>query len=123
LGTVLENENAGEFDDCQHGTTGRGSTSGGQAIYKMGSDIESTRAMALSLKDPETDSLARQVASLTGETLTEAVRVALRERLRQERIKRGERPWDEAAIQAIIDRCASLPELDTRTGDEILGYD
>ena len=30
--------------------------------------------MALSLKDQETDSLARQVASLTGESLTEAVR-------------------------------------------------
>jgi antitoxin VapB len=79
--------------------------------------------MALSLKDPETDSLARQVASLTGETLTQAVREALRERLRQEQIKRGERPWDDGAIQAIIDRCAALPVLDDRTDDDILGYD
>ena len=79
--------------------------------------------MALSLKDRETDSLARQVASLTGETLTQAVRGALRERLRHEQLKRGERPWDDAAIQAIIDRCAALPVLDTRGEDEILGYD
>jgi len=79
--------------------------------------------MALSLKDPETDSLARQVASLTGETLTEAVRTSLRERLRHEQLKRGERPWDDAAIQAIIDRCAALPVIDDRTDDEILGYD
>jgi antitoxin VapB len=79
--------------------------------------------MALSLKDPETDSLARQVASLTGETLTQAVRTSLRERLRHEQLKRGERPWDDAAIQAIIDRCAALPVLDDRTDDEILGYD
>jgi len=79
--------------------------------------------MALSLKDPETDSLARQVASLTGETLTEAVRTSLRERLRHEQLKRGEQPWDDAAIQAIIDRCAALPVLDNRTDDEILGYD
>ena len=35
--------------------------------------------MALSLKAPETDSLARQVARLTGETLTEAVRTSLLE--------------------------------------------
>ena len=79
--------------------------------------------MALSLKDRETDSLARQVASLTGETLTEAVRGALRERLRHEQLKRGERPWDDDAIQAIINRCAALPVLDTRSDDEILGYD
>jgi antitoxin VapB len=77
--------------------------------------------MALSLKDPETDSLARQVASLTGETLTEAVRGALR--LRDEQLKRGERPWDDAAIDAIIERFNALPVLDTRTPDEILGYD
>ena len=79
--------------------------------------------MALSLKDPETDSLARQVASLTGETLTEAVRGALRLRLRDEQLKRGERPWDDAAIDAIIERFNALPVLDDRTDDEILGYD
>jgi antitoxin VapB len=43
--------------------------------------------MALSLKDQETDSLARQVANLTGESLTEAVRGALRLRLRDEQLK------------------------------------
>ncbi len=79
--------------------------------------------MALSLKDEETDSLARQVAALTGETLTQAVRGALRLRLREEQLRRGERPWDDAAIDAIIKRCAALPILDTRSDDEILGYD
>lgn len=79
--------------------------------------------MALSLKDKETDSLARQVARLTGETLTEAVRTALRERLRHEQLKRGKRPWDDAAIGAIIARYGALPVLDDRTDDEILGYD
>ena len=48
--------------------------------------------MALSLKDQETDSLARQVANLTGESLTEAVRGALRLRLRDEQLKRGKQP-------------------------------
>lgn len=78
--------------------------------------------MALSLKDQETDSLARQVANLTGETLTEAVRGALRLRLRDEQLKRGERPWDDAAIDAIIKRFNALPVFDNRTDDEILGY-
>lgn len=79
--------------------------------------------MALSLKDKETDSLARQVASLTGESLTQAVRGALRLRLRDEQLKRGEQSWDDAAIDAIIERFGSLPVLDDRTDDKILGYD
>ena len=79
--------------------------------------------MALSLKDQETDSLARQVASLTGESLTQAVRGALRLRLRHEQLKRGERPWDDREIDAIVERYGALPILDSRTADEILGYD
>lgn len=44
--------------------------------------------MAIRLKDPETDRLAREVAALTGETLTEAIRAALAERLAREQ-RRG----------------------------------
>lgn len=40
--------------------------------------------MPLSIKDPETDELARRLAKHTGESLTEAVRRALRERLERE---------------------------------------
>jgi antitoxin VapB len=36
--------------------------------------------MALNIKDAETERLAREVAGLTGETKTGAIRVALRER-------------------------------------------
>jgi antitoxin VapB len=79
--------------------------------------------MALSLKDKETDSLARQVASLTGETLTEAVRTALAQRLRRERLKRG-RPANLAdALEAIARRGDALPVPDARSADEIIGYD
>ncbi len=79
--------------------------------------------MALSLKDPETDRLARQVAQLTGETLTEAVRTSLAERLRHEKLKRGEGPDLAKELEEIARRCAALPILDDRTADEILGYD
>ena len=79
--------------------------------------------MALSLKDPETDRLARQVASMTGESLTEVVRTSLRERLRQEKLKRGEGPNLAKELEAIANRCAALPILDDRSEDEILGYD
>ena len=79
--------------------------------------------MALSLKDKETDTLARQVASLTGETLTEAIRISLAQRLRRERLKRG-RPANLAdELEAIARRCDALPVLDPRSADEIIGYD
>ncbi len=41
--------------------------------------------MALSIKTDEADRLARELALLTGETLTDAVTNALRERLARER--------------------------------------
>lgn len=80
--------------------------------------------MALSLKDPETDRLAREVARLTGESLTEAVRIALSERLRRERLRRG-LPKENLAEQlnALAEECAALPVIDSRTPDEIIGYD
>ena len=79
--------------------------------------------MAISVKDPETDRLSRAVAALTGETLTTAIRNALAERLERERLKRGE-PADLAArLLAIGKRFASLPDIDTRSPDEIVGYD
>jgi antitoxin VapB len=80
--------------------------------------------MALSLKDPETDRLAREVARLTGETLTEAVRNSLIDRLAKERLRRG-RPAQRLAeaLDALARECAALPDLDTRSADEILDYD
>jgi len=78
--------------------------------------------MTLSIKNPEADHLARQLAETTGESLTEAVIRALRERL--ERIK-GRRisaglPDEIARMQ---ERIAGLPCLDERGDDEIVGYD
>jgi len=78
--------------------------------------------MALSIKDPEADRLARELAARTGETLTEAVVVALRERLAREAGRTGVMPLrDELA--AIRRRCAALPASDDRSAEEIVGYD
>lgn len=80
------------------------------------------RPMALSVKDPEADRLAREVAARTGETLTQAVVVALRERLARLRGRaRRRRLRDE--LREIAQRCAQLPTLDDRSDEEILGYD
>ena len=79
--------------------------------------------MALSLKDPETDRLARAVSAMTGESLTVAVRTALAERMEREQLRRG-RPGNLAAkLDEIAKEFAKLPVLDPRSPDEIIGYD
>ena len=79
--------------------------------------------MALSLKDKETDRLARAVAALTGETLTDAIRTALAERLTREQSRRGQ-PENLAGQLASLSRdCAALPDIDLRSPEDIAGYD
>ncbi|MFA5940728.1 MAG: type II toxin-antitoxin system VapB family antitoxin [Sinimarinibacterium sp.] len=77
--------------------------------------------MALSIKDPEADRLAREVAKATGETLTAAVVQSLRERLVRVRRPKARRLSGE--LLRIARRCAELPVLDGRAADEILDYD
>jgi antitoxin VapB len=78
--------------------------------------------MALNIKDREADRLARTLAETTGETITEAVTIAVTERL--ERLRAGRRPRRLAEeLDEIALRCASLPVLDERPEEEILGYD
>lgn len=78
--------------------------------------------MALNIRNAETERLAERVVSLTGETKTAAVTQALRERLeRLERAPVRRRLADE--LDAIAQHAASLPLLDPRSADEILGYD
>ena len=78
--------------------------------------------MALNIRNLEAERLAAELASQTGESKTEAVIKALRDRLvrvRRERTKR--RLADE--LEEIAEHCASLPVLDSRPAEEILGYD
>ena len=63
--------------------------------------------MSLNIKNEETCRLAGEMARLTGETMTGAITVALRERLEREKRARSV----EARVQelrAIADRCAKL---------------
>jgi antitoxin VapB len=75
----------------------------------------------LNIKDPETDRLARRLASLTGESLTKAVQIAVRDRLEREERRRGRASVEH--LMAIARRYASRPVIDDRSGDEIIGYD
>ena len=78
--------------------------------------------MAISIKNDQAEQLARKVAELTGESITEAIRSSLAERFeRLNRARRGRTLADE--INEIADRCASRPRISNLTDDEILGYD
>ena len=77
--------------------------------------------MALNIKHPEVVRLARELAARTGETITQTVLNALRERLKREGAKSPLSLKDE--IMEISRRCAALSDLDRRSADEIIGYD
>jgi antitoxin VapB len=78
--------------------------------------------MALNIKDSETDSLAREIAKRTGETITDAIRTSLKERL-QRLVGRYNAPTKREKLYEILHRVDALPQLDSRSDDEILGYD
>jgi antitoxin VapB len=78
--------------------------------------------MVLSIKDPEADRLARQLAELTGESLTDAVKQALNDRIEQETRRRGDN-LDRSRLDDIVQRLVALPTVDERTPEELIGYD
>jgi antitoxin VapB len=77
--------------------------------------------MAFSIKNDEADALARRLSATTGESLTEAVLVALRERLAREEARR--RTGAGHRLRRLVAEVAELPVLDDRDPDEIVGYD
>jgi len=79
--------------------------------------------MANTLDDAETDRLAHAVAKLTGETLTDAVRSALSERLERVRLQRGHPQKLVERLMEIGAHCAALPDIDRRTPDDLAGCD
>jgi antitoxin VapB len=78
--------------------------------------------MALNIKNEEAYRLVQALADETGETLTEAVTVAVRERLTSLQRKRRR----QEVVQSVRDLqefVGGLPDLDRRSPDEILAYD
>jgi antitoxin VapB len=78
--------------------------------------------MALNIKSPEADRLARELTATTGESLTTAVETALQERL--ERVRgRSRAATITRRLRALSDQVRALPVLDPRAPEAILGYD
>jgi antitoxin VapB len=75
--------------------------------------------VVLSIKSDEADRLARELAVRTGESITEAVTTALRERL--DRSNRTDGVAER--LMSITALARDLPQYDQRSADDILVYD
>lgn len=77
--------------------------------------------MALNIKDPATDRLARELAAAAGESITVATRRALEERLDRVRM-RATGETARLALDDLIARGRARAILDDRSDDDIVGY-
>jgi antitoxin VapB len=87
--------------------------------------MEGGLAMALNIKNPETEKLVRELARRRGQGITEALTEVVRREVERERRKPQKREsYEEFSrrIDAIVERFNKLPVLDHRSDDEILGY-
>jgi antitoxin VapB len=78
----------------------------------------SKRGSTLYIKNPAAHRLAEQVSKRMGVTLSDAVVSAL-----EDKIQKTGRPLNRAKLDALCAKIRSLPILDARTPNKILGYD
>ena len=77
--------------------------------------------MAISIRNTLAEDLARQVSEESGESMTQAIIHSLEDRLEKLQGRRNPNNLLQE-IREIGNRCASLPDIDHRSADEILGY-
>jgi antitoxin VapB len=78
--------------------------------------------VAILIKDQEADQLIRKLAGRTGESITDAVKEAVRERLRTLPPREDEIAARKNKLTELIARADAIPTVDERTPDEIIGY-
>jgi antitoxin VapB len=78
--------------------------------------------MAISIKSLDVERLAREIAAKTGDSLTGAIKTSLEERLERLKKQRGNNILLDQ-LREILRRVDALPVLDSRSPDEIVGYD
>lgn len=79
--------------------------------------------MSLNIKNPATVALVDELARRQGITKTAAIHEALTERLHRLGYGATEKERLLSEMRAIRNRIASLPELDDRSDEDIIGYD
>ncbi len=80
--------------------------------------------MAILIKDKETDEMIRTLAERTGESITEAVKTAVRQRLQSTPRSEQEIAERKRKLAEVLAYFDSLPRInEDLTDDEIIGYD
>lgn len=78
--------------------------------------------MTVLIKDDEADRMIRQLAERTGETITDAVKGAVSEKLARTPLSEEEIAVRRAKLDAILAKLDAMPTVDHRSADEIIGY-
>jgi len=78
--------------------------------------------MAILIKDREADQMIRTLAERTNESITEAVKQAVRERLQRVPLSETEKAERRRKLAKLIAKANAMPTVDNRTADEIIGY-
>lgn len=86
--------------------------------------------MALSIKNREYEETARELARVTGKSITEAGLLGLQRELARQKIIRRARQYSKQEYEETMEfvrdlqrKYAALPNSNALTDDEILGYD
>ncbi len=80
--------------------------------------------MAILIKDQEADQMIRTLAERTGESITDAVKEAVRERLQHVPLNENEIAARKRKLTELYAYFDSLPVINQHlTDDEIVGYD
>lgn len=79
--------------------------------------------MSLNIKNPATVALADELARRQGLSKTAAIHQALTDRLHRLGYDDTAKVQLATDMRAIRERLARLPELDTRSDEDIIGYD
>jgi antitoxin VapB len=77
------------------------------------------------IQDPQVQNMVQQLAELTGQSLTDAIKTVVAQALDQaqaNQVLHQPRPLVDR-LNEIALHCAALPDYDQRSADEILGYD
>jgi len=78
--------------------------------------------MTVLIRDEEADRMIRQLAERTGDTITDAVKGAVSEKLARTPLSEAEIRERRAKLQAILAKFDAMPTVDHRSADEIIGY-
>lgn len=78
--------------------------------------------MGLSIKDPETERLVRELSERRGTGITQTIKEMARAKLLLGPVSRGDDEWW-ATLKGIQSRSRAMPVLDHRSAEEIAGYD